>query len=71
MSRHLYACVPDRSKTPKEQDMTELMEDLDAMETLCCYMEGLPDIWQTRVIRTIVKVLYRALRREARRKANE
>ena len=71
MSKHLRICVADRATIPKEQDMTELMEDLDTMETLCCYMEGMPDIWQTRMIRTIVKVLYRALRREARRKANE
>lgn len=68
MSRHLYACVPDRSKTPKEQDMTELMEDLDTMETLCCYMEGLPDIWQSRVIRTLCQVIRRMLVREAKRR---
>ena len=46
---------------------SELMEDLDAAETLCCQTESLPDIFPTRVIRTICKLQYRALMREAKR----
>jgi hypothetical protein len=49
---------------------TELLTDLDEVESLCVYMEDLSDIWQTRVIRTLCKVLYHILtylvRRERR-----
>lgn len=44
----------------------DVMLDLDAAETLCCQTETLPDIFPTRVIRTICKVLYRHLLREAK-----
>ena len=65
-------------EVPRNDDITELniphddnawedtMEDLGAAETLCCQTEDLPDIWQTRVIRTICKILYRHLKREAK-----
>ena len=70
MSKHLRICVADRAKIPKEQDMTELMQDLEEMENLCIKMEELPDIWQTRVIRTICQVVRRQLEREERRRRN-
>lgn len=56
-----------RSLQQQNAEWTELMEDLDAAETLCCQTESLPDIFPTRVIRTICKVLYRHLMREAKR----
>lgn len=50
--------------------MTELMNDLDEMEDLCIKMEELPDIWQSRVIRTLCQVIRRMLVREAKRRQN-
>lgn len=61
-------CVADRTKLPKGDDMTELMNDLDEMENLCIKMEDLPDIWQSRVIRTLCQVIRRMLVREAKRR---
>lgn len=61
-------CIADRTKLPKGDDMTELMNDLDEMENLCIKMEELPDIWQSRVIRTLCQVIRRMLVREAKRR---
>lgn len=70
MSKDCPVIFAPTKQTPpphKDAEMAEVMEDLDAMENLCIKMEEFPDIWPTRVIRTICKVLYRHLMREAKR----
>lgn len=57
----------EQASPQTDVEWSELMEDLDAAETLCCQTESLPDIFPTRVIRTICKLQYRALMREAKR----
>ena len=57
----------EQASPQADAEWSELMEDLDAAETLCCQTESLPDIFPTRVIRTICKLQYRALMREAKR----
>lgn len=70
MSKDCPVIFAPANQTPPSQpdaELSELTEDLDAMENLCIKMEEFPDIWPTRVIRTICKVLYRHLMREAKR----